>query len=423
MARPPDITIDDFSSPRFAPDVAEIMASVGPLAEAISLTPEPLLEQAASQTGLSDFGDDRFLEPLGIVCRALTSEADLSAMGVVSAQATLVQLLKSRLLVQDLLHRHPEILGLPVRAPIIIAGLPRTGTTHLHNLMSADPALRSLPYWESQQPVLGEGEVPPAGGADPRLATTDAALEFLNHAAPYFVRMHEMTTWHVHEEIGLLAMDFSTMFFETMGNLPSYRDWYMATDQTDAYRYLRTVLQVLQWTRGGSRWVLKSPQHMEQFAAIRAVFPDATVAITHRDPVSVTASLAVMMTYLARLSVEHPDPRKIGRYWADRVETLLSACQRDRDVLPAEQSIDVLFHEFMADDLAMVARIYAVAGQPLGSDARAAMEAFMADHPRGRHGRVHYDLSEFGLDGDERRQAMMGYIDRFGLRQEELNQS
>src|SRR5438105_12293644 len=146
---------------------------------------------------------------------------------------------------------------------------------------------------------------------------------------PLFKRMHEMTLWHAHEEIQLLAIDFSSMLFETMAVMPSWRDWYKATDQTPGYRYLKTVLQVLQFLRGGTRWVLKSPQHLEQFGPLMTVFPDATVVVTHRDPVSVTASLTTMMTYHARLNLEPVDPRVVGGYWADRLETMLRACVHD----------------------------------------------------------------------------------------------
>ena len=164
----------------------------------------------------------------------------------------------------DLLRRHPEIHDIELEPPIIVAGLPRTGTTHLHNLMAADPAFRTLPYWESIEPY----PLPPSAALDPdpRRARTDAAVEFMNRAMPHFERMHEMTTDHVHEEIQLLAVDFSTMLFETIAHVPAWVDYYRAHDQTPHYRYLRTVLQALQHERGGGRWVLKSPQHLEQLA-------------------------------------------------------------------------------------------------------------------------------------------------------------
>jgi sulfotransferase family protein len=417
-ARPAPVRIDDLAHPRFSPETTEILTAMAAMADDVRLEPDALMEAAVAKTGLSDFGDDGFREPLDVLCTAFRTEAGLSGPGLVSNHALLVQLLANRLLIQDLLRRHPEIHDVRIEAPIIVCGLPRTGTTHLHNLMAADPALRSLPYWESLEPVLPDSEQPAPGEPDPRIARTEVALDFINSAMPYFKRMHEMTVDHVHEEIQLLAIDFSTMLFETTSAMPSWRDYYLAHDQTPHYEYMRTVLKVLQWLRGGERWVLKSPQHIEQFPALRATFPDATFVVTHRDPVSVTTSVATMITYTARLSHERVDPRFIGGYWADRIERMLRSCADERDVLPAAQSIDVPFDEFMADDVAMVDRIYELAGQPMTDRARAAMQAFMDEHPRGKFGGIRYDLADFGLDPTERRQALRFYTDRFAVKQE-----
>jgi Sulfotransferase family len=417
-ARPAPVRIDDLADPRFSPETAEILNTMAAMAEGVRLEPDSLMEAAVAKTGLSDFGDDCFREPLDVLCTAFRTEAGLSGAGVVSNHALLVQLLANRLLVQDLLRRYPEIHKVRIEAPIIVCGLPRTGTTHLHNLMAADPALRSLPYWESLEPVLPESEQPGPGEPDPRVARTEVALDFINSAMPYFKRMHEMTVDHVHEEIQLLAIDFSTMLFETTSAMPTWRDYYLTHDQTPHYEYMLTVLKVLQWLRGGERWVLKSPQHIEQFPVLRATFPDATFVVTHRDPVSVTTSVATMITYTARLSHERVDPDFIGGYWADRIERMLRSCADERDVLPARQSIDVPFDEFMADDVAVVGRIYDLAGQPMTDGARAAMESFMDEHPRGKFGGIRYDLADFGLDPAERRRALRFYTDRFGVTEE-----
>ena len=414
-ARPAPVRIDDLADPKFSPETNEILAAMAAMADGVRLEPDALMADATARTGLAEFGDDRFCARLDALCNAFRSEAPLSGPGVVSQHALFVQLLSNRLLIEDLLRRHPEIHDVRIEAPIIVCGLPRTGTTHLHNLMAADPALRSLPYWESLEPVLPDRERPAPGAPDPRRARTEAALDFINSAMPYFKRMHEMTVDHVHEEIQLLAIDFSTMLFETTSAMPTWRDYYLAHDQTPHYEYLRTVLKVLQWLRGGERWVLKSPQHIEQFAALRATFPDATFVVTHRDPVSVTTSVATMITYTARLSHECVDPHFIGGYWADRIARMLRSCADERDVLPADQSIDVHFDEFVADDVAMVERIYGLAGQPMTDTARAAMRSFMEDHPRGKFGGIVYDLADFGLDAGERRDALRFYTDRFDV--------
>ncbi len=159
--------------------------------------------------------------------------------------------------------------------------------------------------------------------------------------------------------------------------------------------------------------MLKSPQHIEQFVALTEVFPDATVVVTHRDPVNVVVSLATMIAYTARMSADPVEPEVLGRYWADRVETMLRACVRDRSVLPADRSIDVRFDEFMADDLAMVRRIYALADQPFDQRAEQATSSYLAEHRRGREGRIDYQAEAVGLDVDDLRRRFAFYVDRF----------
>jgi Sulfotransferase family len=409
------VELDDLADPKFPDEVVAMRQMLEQLAPAMALEPGPLHAAAVEQTGLTDFGDWAYEERLALLCDALRTEGNLSPSGHVGACIQMTALLKNRLLIQDLLTRHPEIRDVEIARPIIIAGLPRTGTTHLHNLLAADPALRSLPYWESLEPVLADAEQPAPGEPDPRLARTAAAVATINSAMPYFERMHEMTTEHVHEEIQLLAIDFSTMLFETVAPMPTWRDYYLSHDQRPSYAYLARVLKVLQWARGGTRWVLKSPQHLEQFPALSATFPDATFVVTHRDPVAVTASMATMIAYGGRMSRQRTDPMSVGRYWAERLEMMLRRCVDDRGVLPDAQSIDVRFDEFMADDIAMVSKIYGIAGQPFTPSVRAAMAAFMEAHPRGRHGGVRYDLSALGLDRDERRAALAFYSARFGV--------
>ena len=416
--RPPPITLDDLVQPRFDDETRSVLDLLSEAGAGVTLEPGSLMDQACAETGLDNFGPDGFASRLELLCRALREEAGLNGAGVLTQSLFLVGLLKNRLLIQDLLTRHPEIRDEEISAPIIICGLPRTGTTHLHNLLSADHRLRSLPYWESMEPVLAERERPGHGEPDPRLARTAMGLEFLNSALPEFRRMHEMTVDHAHEEIQLLAIDVSTMLFETTAPIPSWRDAYLSRDQRPSYEYLRTVLQVLQWSNGGTRWVLKSPQHLEQFPALIATFPDATFVVTHRDPVPVTVSMITMLAYTARLVHDRVDTVGIGAYWADRLQRMLRSCVDHRDLLPEERTIDVHFDEFMADDFAMVRRIQDLAGLAPTATADASMQAFIALHPRGRYGSIAYDLTPFGLDRANLREAFAFYSDRFGVRPE-----
>jgi hypothetical protein len=415
MSDAPPIHIDDLARPRLPLLLRALNLAGRPLARAIRLDEEGLLAAARRRAGLSDFGDPAFRAPLRVLSQALEREAGLTPIGRFVARNLLVQLLVSRLRVEALVRAHPEILAEDVRAPIVILGLPRTGTTHLHNLMSQDPSLRSLAYWEALEPIPDAPDPRRPPEPDPRIRRCAQALGLVHWAMPLFPLMHEIEPEARHEEIQLLALDFSTMLFEASYSIPSYRDWYRATDQTAAYQYLRRMLQVLQWLRGPRRWLLKSPQHLEQLGPLLRVFPDVRIVQTHRDPVRVTASMCTLAAYGLRMARARVELDAVGGYWAQRIEGMLRASVEDRPLVPASQVMDVRFHEFMADDLATVERIYAFLGEPLGTPARAAMRAYREAHARGRLGAIDYRLADFGLDTHERRSALRFYQERFGV--------
>lgn len=411
---PDPIRLDDLAAPRFSDEARAVLEAGAAMADQAVLEPDALCATAIEQLdGPADLGSDAFREPLAMLCESLSNEAGLSAFGRVSIHAQLVQLLKNRLLVTDYVQRHPEALEVPVRAPIVIAGLPRTGTTHLHNLVSADTALRSLPYWESLEPLPAPGDGP--GSIEPRVERCEFGLQMSELFLPELPRMHEMTTWHTHEEIALLAMDCSTMFFDTLAPMPTWREHYRDADQTPHYEYLRRVLQVLQHARGGARWVLKSPQHLEQFGPLTQVFPDATFVLTHRDPGEVVVSMATMIAYTARMHLATVDPVALGAHWRAILSDLLSSCAAERDLLPAERSMDVRFDDFMADEAAVVRRLYELAGQPLDATAAEAHEHYRSTHRRNRHGAVIYEPDVLGIDPAAVRAGLGDYCDRFGV--------
>ena len=381
---------------------------------------QALLEAARRQTGLSDFGAEEFLPRLRVQLRSIEEDTELNALGRLGVFGNLVRYLSNRLRFEDLLRRHPEILEVPIERPIIVVGMPRSGTTHLLNLLAADARQRSLPYWESLEPVPVPGEGPGRDGRDPRWLRCQRSYEQMVAQMPLIPAMHDMPPEHIHEEIELMELDFATYLLEWLCRPLRWRDHYLALDTRPHYAYLRRVLQALTWLRGPRRWVLKSPQHLEQLVPLFETFPDATVAITHRDPVSVIRSAITMLAYGDRMRRTRIDPQGLAAYWIDRVERLLGACVRDRDRIPAAQSIDVPFHEFMADDVAMVGRIYEKAGLPMTRESRASLDAFMAENPRGKHGQVLYDLKgDFGIDPADVRRRFDFYFERFPVRVED----
>ncbi len=412
---PAPIRLTDLARPRFSAEAAPLLAAGAEMASTVSLEPERLCHDAvAAAGGLDDFGPDGWQEPLAVLCGAYRDEAGLSRFGTVSIHAQLVQILTNRLLLEDLVRRHPEALERRVESPIVIAGLPRTGTTHLHNVLAADPALRSLPYWEAIEPLPAPGD--PDGSIEPRVERCAGGLAMSDLFIPEMQRMHEMTAWHTHEEIHLLALDCSTMFFDTLAPMPTWREYYRSTDQTPHYRYLDRVLRVLQFVRpAGSRWVLKSPQHLEQLGPLDTVFPDATVVLTHRDPGDVIVSMTTMIAYSARLHLEVVDPVALGRHWTALLTDLLESCVATRHLLPPERSLDVRFDDLMADECAIVAAVYELAGQLLDDAALAAQRAYASTHVRNRHGAVVYEPDVLGIDPAEVRASLADYCNAFSV--------
>jgi hypothetical protein len=342
---------------------------------------------------------------------ALHEIPTMTGAGVVNFHSQLLQFLKNRLLLTDLLKRHPEIHDIELAPPIVIAGLPRTGTTHLHNLLAAGPTFRTMPYWESNEPfpLPSEAGIEP----DPRRTRMDVAVEVMNQVMPHFKLMHEMTTDHVHEEIQLLANDFSSMLLETIGHVPRWRDYYLAHDQTPHYEHLKTQLKAMQFLRGGRRWLLKSPQHLEQLPVLAATFPDAVVVVTHRDPVPVALSMLAMITYSARMHCSPVPVHDIAATWLDRLELMLNALIRDRDAVPPQRSIDVRFDDFMADEIGVATNIYGLANEQFSDDVREAIATYLASHQRGRLGRVATSADMFGLDAGDMQDRFRPYVERF----------
>ena len=410
-AAPALVQLDDLAEPRFSPQIEQIRDLMAAMAPECPLEAEALHAKATADTGLTDFGSDDYRERLDVYLAALREIGGLHGPGIVNFHAQLVQWLKNRLLLNDLLARQPEIDDIELLPPVVIAGLPRTGTTHLHNLLAAAPTFRTIPYWESAEPFPLPAEI--GVEPDPRKTRMDAAVEFMNAAMPLFPLMHEMTTEHVHEEIQLLANDFSTMLFETLAYVPRWRDYYLGHDQTSSYQHLAVQLKALQFLRGGRRWLLKSPQHLEQLPVLDAVFPGAIVVCTHRDPVPVALSMIAMLTYTARMHCAPVPVQEIGASWIGRLQTMLDALVHDRYVIPPERSTDVRFDDFMADELGIAERVYDLAGEPLTNAARTAMSDYLQDHQRGRLGQIATSAEMFGLDEHDLPARFTRYTDRF----------
>lgn len=414
-----EIRIDDLANPVLSDMQKAALEYAQTLT--VDLSPKSIMQEAEQKTGLNAWGSTDFVERLALLCDEWNSDDGLTGIGRLTLRNKLLQHATSRLLIQDQFSRHPEILDVQIESPIIVAGLPRSGTTHLLNLMASDSRLRALPLWESFEPVPMPGEGLLEDGTDPRYQRCADDWARMQQMTPHLAAMHPMNPDHIHEELELMGPNFGSYNYEWLSFSPRWRDAYYAQDQTYQYEYMRDMLKLLLWQQRGTdlpkRWVLKCPQHLEQLPVLQKVFPDATIAITHRDPVSVIQSAVTMLAYGQRINRKQVMTSELLEYWTQRVEHLLRACTNDRGALPEAQSIDVPFHELIADDLGWVEKIYDKAGLAMTEQANAELTRFVDDH-KGDYGRVVYDLKgQFGVDPDELRQRFDFYYEAFPVKQ------
>jgi hypothetical protein len=411
-----DIRIDDLAQPQL--NEAQRAALAWGESQPVELRTEAVLAAARARTGLEDFGSQDFRERLELLCQEWDADRPLTAMHRAVLFGYLLRYASNRLLIEDTLKRHPEILNEKIDRPVIVTGLPRSGTTHLVNLLAADARFHSLPLWESYEPVALPGEGVLADGTNPRYARCAATWEGMKQVTPLLASMHPMEPEHIHEELELMGPDFASYNFEWLTMSPRWRDHYLATDQAPHYEYLKRALQLLQWQRRepGKRWVLKCPQHLEQLPVLLKVFPDATVVFTHRDPVAVIQSTLTMQAYTQRMQRPQVEIAWLRDYWLGRIERLLRACVRDRELARPGRSLDVPFHVFMRDPWKIIDEVYTKAQLPLSAQARASLEHYLAAHPRGKAGQVLYDLKrDFDLDPHQLRGRFRFYLDRFEI--------
>lgn len=388
-------------------------------ANPVTFSVDAVLDAARAQTGLTDFGDPGFMKRLAVWVESIDADANASALIRFNLFHMTVRFASTRLRLEDLIARHPEILDIKIERPIIVAGLPRSGTTHLLGLLSADKRFRSLPWWEATAPVPAPGDEPTADDPNPRHSRAAEGWQAYEAILPYMALMHEFSADHISEDIELQALDFSSYLIEWMANVPRWRDFYLAEDQTGPYAYLKRAMQALTFLQGPNRWVIKCPQHMEQLPVLYKTFPDATFVITHRDPVASIRSAMSVNLYASRVFREQTDAGEILSYWPDRYERLLRRCVRDRDVLPPEQSIDVYFHEWIKDPDPILKKIYSMADIPLTDEALQELHDYLKAHEHKQSGKMVYNLErDFGVTAEELRKPFDFYFDRFPVRPE-----
>ncbi|MCU1373297.1 MAG: hypothetical protein JWO68_583 [Actinomycetia bacterium] len=359
--------------------------------------------------GMAAFGDDRFLEPLDVLLPALEDEAELTVLGRWLTRRFLQRLLVGRIQQERYVRSDPGVVDEVIDAPVFVAGAPRTGTTILHALLVEDPSLRAPLGWELLRPLP-----PPDGREDGRVDLAEAELRMLARVTPSMDAIHEYGARNAKECLSAMSFELQSEEFTARYHVPSYVAWLQASDMTPAYERHRLVLQLLQRRTGPARWVLKSPVHLHSLPTLLAVYPDARLAFTHRDPMAVLASATSLVTNLRWVHSDHADFAEVGRYHVDLFTRSL-----DRLVdqpLPAGRFHHGHYADFLERPLPTVRATYDALGLEWSDQLERRMAAHLEARPQGRHGEHHYAFDDLGLDRPAVAAGLARYVEHFGVR-------
>lgn len=395
-----------------------MMASLGAAWKANILPPprldaEELRHMAEKATGLSHDPDREFFDrQLGILLPALREEACLSPFGRLIAEGTLLKIMKERLWFARIMAEHPEIDRIELAPPIVVVGPMRSGSTRMQRLLACDPAFTALQLYESSCPVPSPAafRARARGRRDPRITLINRALWLLTSINPAVAHIHPTGAIEVDEELGMNEQSLSGALIEAQRRVPNFARHCEQHSQLPAYRHMLRLLKLRSWFARidpARPLVLKTPQHMQDLAALHAIFPHARLIFLHRDPVSVVASSASLAWNQMVIQSDAVDPVWVGQEWLHKTAHRLRITDEIRPTIPRENQLDVEYGAMNADWKSGMRRIYRFLGRELTPDVLARMERYI-EHARRQHGYQHhrYTPEAFGLRAGEIRERL-----------------
>jgi hypothetical protein len=371
-------------------------------------TAEDLHAAAARLTGLADFGTDDYRDGLEVLLESYARDAGLTPRGARVTRAILRGALAARLSSEAGWAQHPEYAQVAIERPVFVTGLPRTGTTALHRLLTADPAHQGLEVWLTEVPQPR----PPreTWAANPVFQYIQAGFDRHHVSYPEFMAVHYMAADQVEECWQLLRQSMRSVSYECLAHLPGYSAWLRAQDWTAAYHRHRRNLQLIGLPDRDRRWVLKNPSHLFALDALLEVYPDALVIQTHRAPRTAIASVCSLAAQASQGWSTTFRGEVIGQDQLELWARGLDCFTEVRATRDPAQFCDVDYDDFVADPAGTVESVYAYFGLAQSERAVAAMRELLGQDAGGATAAHHYALSDFGLTGAQVDERFAGYL-------------
>jgi hypothetical protein len=365
-----------------------------------------LIAAAARRAGTEDFGTDEFRPALLHPVVSIANESGVSIKVMPLIRERLVQALTRRARLVEFVRRHPEVREVPLADPIFVTGLPRSGTTMLHNLLARHPGLRAPLLWEMFALIPpDEKRVTEARWREFHIQRAERLVQDMQRAE--LTKIHPVSPHWPDECSWLFRNGFATLIEALRFRIPTYARWLLEADMEPHYRFYRLQLQVLQWRHRhspGTRLVLKDPSHLWNLTALRKVFPQARILLLHRRLEETLPSLASLCTHLRRAVGCTVDLGSVGPYCLDLVEPALTSLPAARRTIGDDAVLDVAYTDLVAAPRQTLGAILAWLGCARDDAALDASLTWLAEHPQHRAGRHEYTLEQYGLDSASLRQ-------------------
>jgi hypothetical protein len=355
---------------------------------------DQMVDRAMRETGLDQFDADSWREGLTILVDDANRVETRTEPARDAFEDGIVRYLKTRLKVADYLRGHPEVTDTPIKAPVVVLGLPRTGTTLVSNVLAADPARRSLLTWEADDPIP-----PPTSDAlytDPRAVARLSDEEKMRAANPSAGRFYRSSAVYPTECTFIQGHDFKSLFWESHGPLPAYAEWLLQADMTSAYDYHRRFLQVLQ-SKAPGVWNLKMPSHALHVRALIKAYPDARMVWTHRDPYTAVGSLCSLIGNNHQRVLGYIDKAWIGANYPAQAAEHANRMMAYRREAGEDKVYDLHYADMLRDPIDAMRRLYAWLGDDFTAEAEAGMRGWLDVNPQGKFGKHEYRLGDYGL--------------------------
>lgn len=373
-----------------------------------ALVPDRLMSDAAEAARLPPDFPAHVREALEVLCASLRDDTKLHYLGIADMQNMLITGLACLLRIEKMFADDPSLEKEPLLSPMVVIGIPRSGTTFLHRLLSSAREATGILMREHFTPVpldsLGYAPLAIRLKFQPWLA----ASKTYSIDAMHYVRLD------LPDECNLgMRLAGRSMIYWATAPTHSYLRWLLQQDLRESYKLYRKVLILHQRAHPGRRLTLKCPHHLAWLPALAEALPEAVLVQTHRNPAEVVPSECKLIVSLHGVASRELDWRRSIETNQLKVRMYAERAVQFADSPAGQRVHHIDYRQLVRDPVAAAREVHERAGLPLSASHEATWASFAADNRQHKHGKNPYSLGEFGMDEAKINRDFASYRERF----------